>query len=168
MSHLSPMFACSTCVALLPPEMREVCTKGSNRACEFCGETGVTGPLTWSQLNHILDARCRWRPKPGGEAILLQHPNCSEQLVGKYVHILQETSGGTNVDEPWFVVRIVGADYRPRGVDPAYPQSALGQYEVTRKSLLDREATLKDNIRSMPTGRVLLRVHGFARVRAGD
>jgi hypothetical protein len=167
MSHLSCKMACSDCVALLPCELAEVHTKGGPGPCEFCGGHGVGGPLTWSQLNHILDARGLWRPKPGGEAVLVQPPSrkglrtVAADRIGKYVHILEQTTEAIRAveghlnEEPWFTVRIVGAAPPPGDCYPAYPQSALAEYKLSRESLLDREATLKENIRSMPTAEKL-------------
>lgn len=159
----SGKLACVECVALLTGELREVKTKGGSGPCQVCGQQhpqGLTGPLTWAQLNHILDARGLWRPKAGNEGTLLEHQLVDRSSVGKYVHILRgapRKAGdplATSL-EPWFEVRIVGAEPPPHEIYPAYPQSAIGPCELTRESLLAREATLKENIRSMPTAEKL-------------
>lgn len=100
-----------------------------------------------------------WCPSPGGEGMLRQHPLVAEADVGKYVHILRESgrkaSDALLTAEPWFEVRIVGTEPSPHQIYPAYPQSAIGPYELTRESILARLETLKQNIRTMPTAEKL-------------
>jgi hypothetical protein len=154
-------FACDACVGLLKLELAARAHAAPGH-CGICGApNGRSWAITWSQANQILDARKLWRPRPGGDAMLVQPggrgPSLAAQdRLGKYVHILDVADvGRLENDEPWFTVRIVGEEPPPASIYPAYPQSALAEYKLTNESLLEREATLKDNIRTMPTAEKL-------------
>lgn len=156
MSHLSHKMACSACVALLPRELAEVKSKGGPGPCEFCGGQGVGGPLTWPQLNHILDARKLWRPKAGGDGQLRDHPMVDSARRGKFVHVLDVANvGGSDEGEPWYTLRISGEEPGPSSIYPAYPQSAIEEYVNTREAILRRWEDHKNAIRAMPTSEKL-------------
>jgi hypothetical protein len=166
MTQSSGKYACADCVELLAVALRGALNRLDLGPCEVCGQQhlqGRSGPLSWPQLNAILDARGLWRPKAGGEGVIVEPPYglrhgrlVSPERLGKYVHILDAADvGGDADDEPWFTVRVVGTEPPPGSIYPAYPQSALGPYENTRETLLAREATIKENIRTMPTAEKL-------------
>lgn len=63
----SGKYACSACVALLPYECREVHTRAGGGPCDFCGELGCGGPLTWEQAARVLLARAATSGATAGE-----------------------------------------------------------------------------------------------------